>query len=57
MKADYVYDDGTYGHPLFFANENTSTIISNTAHKELQFFTNTTGEAGDKVQLTLLDIQ
>jgi hypothetical protein len=54
MKVDYINGDSDDGQPLYFANENMTVLISNTAHKELQFITNDSQPSSQPMQLTLL---
>lgn len=42
MYQDVLYGDSDYGQFLYFQAENLTTIVSNTAHAELQFVTNAT---------------
>lgn len=54
MFEDYIYGDSADGQSIYFADQNVTVVISNTAHKELQFITNDANSSEDRQQLVLI---
>ncbi|PWN30098.1 hypothetical protein BDZ90DRAFT_257199 [Jaminaea rosea] len=50
MLEKYIYGSSGAGSRLFFANENETAIIGDTAHAEVQFFTKTSMPEGKTAQ-------
>ena len=54
MYVDYIYGDSDNASNLFFADQQTTLVIGQTAHAELQFLTNSAPSGSTAYQLQLL---
>ena len=54
MYVDFIYGGSNDASNLFFADQQTTLVIGQTAHAELQFFTNSAPSGSTAYQLQLL---